>query len=402
MKVLQINTTINSGSTGRIVEDIGKSILLAKNESYVAYSRKSMPSKSTKLSIGSKIDFYYHILQTRLFDLHGFGSKISTRYFIQEIEIINPDVIHLHNIHGYYLNIEILFDYLKKKKTPLVWTFHDCWAFTGHCTYFDSVNCKKWKTGCYSCPKTQMYPKSWFIDNSENNYIVKKDLFQEFEKLTIVTPSHWLKNVVKESFLNDYEISVIHNGIDLEVFKPRNSFYSKKINELKSKNIVLGVASIWDDRKGLKDFIRISSKLEISFQIVLIGCSKSQIKLLPKNILGISRTENTEELAAWYSAAKVFVNPTYQDNFPTTNIEALACGTPVVTYDTGGSGESINDATGIIVKKGDINELLTAIKKIVSYDSSAFKILCRQRAEQNYDRNDRYQDYLELYDNLII
>jgi len=401
MKILQINTILNSGSTGRIAEEIGNTILINGEDSYVAYSRSGLPSKSISVQIGDKQDFFMHVLHTRLFDNHGFSSKKSTNRFIEEIEVIDPDVIHLHNIHGYYLHIGLLVDFLKKKRIPIVWTFHDCWPFTGHCTYFDSVNCEKWRTGCFACPKTKKYPQSWFIDNSKNNYNAKKKLFQGFEKLQIVTPSQWLKKVVEDSFLKEYPISVINNGVDLDVFNPEIKVTSSQISALKNKKIILGVASIWDQRKGLQDFIQISGKLDLSFQIVLIGLSAKQIKSLPKNIIGISRTENTNELAAWYEAASVFLNPTYQDNFPTTNVEALACGTPLITYKTGGSPEAIDVNTGMVVEKGDKEGLLNAILELDQKDQNQVRGNCRDRAEELFDMNKRYQDYIDLYHKMI-
>jgi len=335
-------------------------------------------------------------------DRHGFASRKATKQLINKIEELKPDVINLHNIHGYYVNIEILFDYLKKINIPVVWTFHDCWPFTGHCSYFDSVACEKWKTHCQNCPKKSFYPKSLLIDNSFKNFSDKKQIFNQLDNLHIITPSNWLKNLVKQSFLSKFPVSCIHNGIDLSKFNPVENV-EKLIQKwnLKDKIIVLGVASIWDRRKGLDDFISLSNKLSDTYQIILIGLTKKQIAQLPKNIIGIERTESIEELAEYYSLAKVFVNPTYQDNFPTTNIEALACGTPVVTYNTGGSPEAIDKETGIVVEKGNVNDLKTAIERVTSAKTEYYdKEKCRKRAEKHFDKNERYQDYLQLFKTL--
>lgn len=403
MRVLQINATVNSGSTGRIAEDIGLVLMNNGHESYIAFGRGNQPSKSNKIKIGNQWDANWHGVVSLLLDRHGFASKKATRKLINKIEELKPDVINLHNIHGYYVNIEILFDYLKKINIPVVWTFHDCWPFTGHCSYFDSVACEKWKTHCQNCPKKSFYPKSLLIDNSFKNFSDKKQIFNQLGNLHIITPSNWLKNLVKQSFLSKFPVSCIHNGIDLSKFSPIENV-EKLIQKwnLKDKIIVLGVASIWDRRKGLDDFISLSNKLSDTYQIILIGLTKKQKAQLPKNIIGIERTESIEELAEYYSLANVFVNPTYQDNFPTTNIEALACGTPVVTYNTGGSPEAIDKETGIVVEKGNVDELRDAIERVTSAKTEYYeKEKCRKRAEKHFDKNERYQDYLELFKTLV-
>ncbi|SHI61078.1 glycosyltransferase family 4 protein [Flavobacterium haoranii] len=403
MRVLQINATVNSGSTGRIAEDIGLVLINVGHESYIAYGRGNQPSNSNKIKIGNQWDVNWHGVVSLLLDRHGFASRKATKQLINKIEELKPDVINLHNIHGYYVNIEILFDYLKKINIPVVWTFHDCWPFTGHCTHFDSVGCEKWKTQCEKCPKTKLYPKSIELDNSFKNYNDKKQIFNQLDNLHIITPSNWLKSLVKQSFLSKFPVSCIHNGIDLSKFSPVENV-EKLIQKwnLKDKIIVLGVANVWQLSKGLSDFVKLAEVLSDAYQVVLIGLTKKQIAQLPKNIIGIERTESIEELAEYYSLAKVFVNPTYQDNFPTTNIEALACGTPVVTYNTGGSPEAIDKETGIVVEKGNVNDLKTAIERVTSAKTEYYdKEKCRQRAEKHFDKNDRYQDYLQLFKTLV-
>jgi glycosyltransferase involved in cell wall biosynthesis len=361
-------------------------------ESSIAFGRTARPSTSEKIRVGNKLDFYSHIIQTRLFDNHGFASKSATTDLIQKIKDYKPDVIGLHNLHGYYLHVGVLFEFLKEYACPVVWTFHDCWPFTGHCTYFDSVACEKWKTECFNCPKTSYYPKSIFLDQSKRNFNDKKILFNSLTNLTIVTPSNWLANHVKNSFLSGQNVQVIHNGTDLNTFKP---------NDTKQDKLILGVASTWDKRKGLQDFIRLRQALPGDFSMVLIGLSKSQIGELPSGITGLERTESVEELASWYSKAQYFVNPTYQDNFPTTNIEALACGTPVITYNTGGSPEAIDEDTGVIVDKGDILGLERAIHELGLKDQKDLSVKCRERAEKYFNKDERYAEYLTLYQKLI-
>jgi putative colanic acid biosynthesis glycosyltransferase len=401
MKILQINTTVNSGSTGRIAEDIGRVLIANEHESYIAFGRGDHESLSKKIKIGTKQDVNWHGVLTLLTDRHGFGSVKATKQLIAEIDAVKPDVIGLHNIHGYYVNIELLFNYITNKNIPVIWTFHDCWPFTGHCTFFDSVGCEKWKTQCEKCPKTKMYPKSIGLDNSFKNYNDKKRIFNQVQNLQIVTPSHWLKELVKESFLK-HPVVCIHNGIDLSQFRPAaDTDHLRAKLYLQNKKIVLGVASIWDERKGLADFVKLADLLSEDHQIVLIGLTQKQLDVLPKNMIGIKRTESISELVAYYSMANVFVNPTYQDNFPTTNIEALACGTPVITYDTGGSPEAIDANTGEIVQKGDMLSLKQAIEKWCVNNSVDASNKCRIRAEKFFNKEDRYKEYLTIYEQIL-
>lgn len=371
-------------------------MLLANgHESSIAFGRRGNPSKSKEIQVGDKLDFYQHGLLSLLLDKHGLGSKGATISLIKSIRTTVPDIIHLHNIHGYYLNYPVLFRGVRELGIPVVWTFHDAWAFTGHCSYFDSVNCLKWQTECNACPKKKAYPKSIFIDNSKSNFNLKKKTFTSHPKLNIVTPSNWLAENTRHSFLKSFPISVIHNGIDLEVFKVDQSITETE------KKIVLGVASIWDERKGLKDFIKLSELLDDSYQIVLIGLNEHQLTEIPKKIKGISRTESLAELVKWYNKAHCFVNPTYQDNFPTTNIEALGCGTPVITYQTGGSPEAVDYKTGKIVQKGSVKGIASAIAEIGNADEVDYRIACRKRAEQLFDKKDRFKDYINLYEDIL-
>jgi putative colanic acid biosynthesis glycosyltransferase len=401
LKVLQINTIVNSGSTGRIAEGIGKLLIAQGHESYVAFGRGNRPSASKLIRIGNLGDVRLHVIKTRLFDRHAFGSEKATKKLVQKIEEIRPDVIHLHNLHGYYLNIEVLFNYLQKSKIPVVWTLHDCWSFTGHCSYFDYVNCFRWQTGCYSCPNKKAYPASWFLDKSKSNYKRKKILFNSVPWISIVAPSQWLVDHVSKSFLGGYSISLIRNGIDLNIFYPRTTGKIKERFGIGKRFMILGVASIWDRRKGLDDFIHLNKMIGNDSVIVLVGLSHKQLKSLPEGIIGIARTENIDELAEFYSAADVFVNPTWVDNCPITNSESLACGTPVITYRTGGSPESINESSGFVVPKGDIHSLYTAAMDIKSKGKSYFSEACIARALKLYNKDIKYQEYIDLYNSLL-
>ncbi|MCA0150377.1 glycosyltransferase [Rossellomorea vietnamensis] len=397
MRVLQINSVCGIGSTGRIATDIHAVLKEQDYQSYIAYGRDTPMNCDKAIRIGTKLDNYLHVAKTRILDMHGFGSKKATKDFIERIKKINPDVIHLHNIHGYFINIEILFEYLKEANLPVVWTLHDCWAFTAHCAYFEYSGCDCWKLeGENKCIQKRSYPGSLLVNNSKNNFKRKKKAFTGVENLIIITPSEWLANLVKKSFLREYPVEVINNGIDLNVFKPTGSHFRKN-NKLENKFIILGVASTWDKRKGLNYFIELSNSIKNDEVIVLVGLSEKQKDNLPKNIIGITRTNNVKELVEIYSSADVFVNPTIEDNFPTTNLEALASGTPVITFDTGGSAESLDEHCGFKVEKGNTNELLLKIKKIKENNKAAYKIPCVNRARNLYDKTDRFKEYVNLY-----
>ncbi len=342
MKVLQINSVCGIRSTGRICTDIAEVLMKNGDESFILYGRETAPQKYKSISkkITTNKEVKFHALFSRIFDKAGFYSKRATKRFIKEIELYNPDIIHLHNLHGYYLDVELLFNYLKKCGKPIVWTLHDCWAFTGHCSHFSFVNCNKWKAGCFNCAQKKQYPTSLIFDNSKKNYKKKKDSFTGVKNLTIVTPSTWLKGEVEKSFLGEYNVEVINNEIDLNVFKPTPSDFREQ-NGLLNKKIILGVASAWSQRKGLQDFVELSKIISEKCKIVLVGLTEKQKKALPKEILAIIRTNSAKELAEIYTSANVFFNPTYEDTYPTVNLEAQACNTPVVTYNTGGSVESV-------------------------------------------------------------
>lgn len=402
MKILQIDSTYNAAPTGRYAAGIGEFLITNGHISYMAYGRSAKAATSIPIKIGSKTSILCHVIQTRLLDRHGFASRKATRDFIKRIGDINPDLIHLHNIHGYFININLLFEYLAAAAKPVVWTLHDCWSFTGHCSYFDNYACEKWKTECFACPAKKSYPSSWVVDNSRSNYNRKKALFTSLDQLIIVTPSLWLAGQVGKSFLNKYPIKVINVGIDLDRFFPVGGDDIRGKYNIKGKHIVLGVASVWSKRKGLDDFIKLHSLLSNDTEIVLVGLSTRQISELPKGICGISRTDNLNDLVALYSIADVFINPTYMDNFPATNLEALACGTPVITYNTGGSPESISETTGFIIKKGDILALRDAISFIISKGKGYYTSECRLRAVNLYDRNTRSMDYLDLYNSFLV
>ena len=363
MKLLEINVCSGCKSTGRIASDIAKEFIAkGDNDAVIAYGRGYVDSGIKTYKICSQNEVRFDALKTRVFDNAGFNNKKATERFIDWVRTYDPDIIHLHNIHGYYINVEVLFNYLRTCNKKIIWTLHDCWAFTGHCAHFDYIGCEKWKDKCYDCPQKKEYPASWVFDSSTVNYERKKALFTGIPNMLIVTPSRWLIELVEESFLNEYPKYLIHNGIDLEAFHNTPSDLRERYG-LNDKRIILGVASKWSARKGLDDFIKLSDLILEEFQIVLIGLNEKQIQKCPPNVLGIRGTNSRKELTAWYSTADVFVNATYEDNYPTVNLEAQACGTPVITYQTGGSVESVPE--DYVVEQGDVQGLYEKIKFVV-------------------------------------
>lgn len=387
MKILQINSVCGVGSTGKICQDLYWELKKLGHDCKIAWGRckgGDVPDEDT-IQIGRPIDYCWHALSTRIFDNTGFCSKRATDRFINKINAYDPDVIHLHNIHGYYINISVLFDYLRKSGKKIIWTLHDCWSFTGHCTHMDFIGCNKWKTQCCNCPQKKDYPKSYLFDRSRTNYNEKKKLFTGICDLHIVTPSYWLAGLVKESFLKDYPVSVIHNGIDTNVFKPMTSNIRSEYH-LEDKKIVLSVANQWNKRKGYDDLLKLSNRLNDNYILVIIGVTEEQkrrIKAL-NNIVGIVRTENQKELAEWYSAADIFINLTYEDNYPTVNLEAQSCGTPVLTYRTGGSIESVPDNN--IIEQAD----LETVQRLIERKSFTVKRI-------NFNKTVMMEKYIELF-----
>lgn len=391
-KLLQINTNVGYNATGRIANDLGQLAIDAGWESYIAYGRDikcKATSTSQLIKIGSQMQSRLHAINTRFTDRHCLGSTAATQHLIEKIRKIRPDVIHLHNIHGYYLNIEVLFNFLASTTTPVVWTMHDVWPITGHCAFFN--NCNRWKTHCHHCPMKREYPASFFADRSYENYELKKQLFTSVPNMQIVVVSKWMKSVVEQSFLGKYPVSVIYNGLDCTDVPPMQ----------KLPRTVLGAASVWYNLKGLDDFAELRHALPDDVSIVLAGMSAAQRRRMPAGIECRGRVNSHAELFQLYSQATVFVNPSYSESLSITNLEAQACGTPVVAYDSGGMPETIADACGLIVPKGDIQALADAIMRVVNHpeDFSAEKM--RLNIIRNFSKKDYYLKYLMLYNSLI-
>ena len=395
MRVLQINSVYGVGSTGRIVEDIEDVLTRSGHECFVAYGMGRGTDDRRHHRMQSRNAVRLSVAQTRLFGRHGFYNRGATKRLLSWIADVDPDVVHLHNVHGHYINLELLFGYLASAKKPVVWTLHDCWPFTGHCAYADYLGCSKWVEGCHRCEQRHEYPGSWFLDRSTRNYRDKKALFNSIETLTIVTPSGWLAGLVGQSFLGGYPVRVVPNGINLHVFKPTVSSFRCE-HGLEDRFVILGVAPGFSERKGFKYFVDLAAALTEDETIVLVGASGRQLASLPSSVIGVPRTDSASQLAGVYSAADVLLNPTLEDNFPTVNIEALACGTPVITFNTGGSAEAVDSRTGVVVERGSLNGLREAIRQVELLGRGHFQRACLERAGRLYDRDHTYGVYVEL------
>lgn len=416
--LLQINPVLRTNtSTGRIMKEIGELAMENGWESYVAYSGGRdglLHTTSIPVPVGDRLSVAWHGIQTRLFDRHGLSSTRATKEFVKRIEEIGPDIVHIHNIHGYFLDYRILFDYLGHSGIHVVWTVHDCWLYTGHCYYYSKARCDRWKTGCGHCPQQRKFPASWLVDRSARNWEDKKKAFTSMLKnrLTIVPVSDWIRREMAESFLKDCDYQTIHNGIDIETFspKPQAEEEVRLRYGIGDRHIILGVASIWSDEKGLGDFIRLAAGLNDDEVIVLVGIDRKILdsrlaeegaQALGDRFITVKRTADTAQLAELYSAAAALVNPTWQDNYPTVNLEAIACGTPVITYRTGGSVEAVTEETGFIVEQGDIDGLIAAVRTVERLGKEHFAEKCRSRAVRNFRKEDRYAEYIELYQRLL-
>lgn len=393
--LLIINITCNQGSTGRISEQVG---LLMKEHGWnvcLAHgARRINPSQLDIYQFSTKKDEYLHYAKSLLLDGDGLGSHKATLRLVEYIKEFKPDIIQLHNLHGYFLNYRILFEYINSTNIPVVMTLHDCWSFTGHCVHPVIARCNRWMTECHHCPLKSKYPKTTLgLDGSKRNYKLKRKYLSQSPNLHLVAVSEWLARWVRQSMLRNLPLHIIQNGIDLNVFRP----YAKPVDGIFR---ILGVSNVWHKDKGLSDVKELRKiLLQDRYDITLVGLSEKQIKQLPPGIKGIMRTSNQEELARLYSESDILINPTYADTFPTVNLEAMACGTPVVTYKTGGSPESLNEKTGVVVECGDVKAMADAIIRLSSNPLSSND--CRNRAVQFYNKDQCFDGYVELYEDLI-
>lgn len=399
-KLVLINTVTNN-STGNIMHEIQRRAMELGYNTQAIIGRRKVYLDAPCIKFGNGVSFWIHVFLTTIFDRHGYGSKYHTARIVEYLQSLNPDIIHLHNIHGYYINIPLLFDYLcNEYEGKVIWTFHDCWPLTGHCAYYTFVNCDKWIKGCNNCPNKKQYPVSLIFDRSASNYVDKKTLFTNIKNLEIVVPSEWMKNQVKMSFLKEAHISVVSNGIDLNLFDYRRfsdayAAISDKYHIDDGKKIILGVASIWEKRKGLDTFTELSKVLSDEFQIVLIGLNRRQIRELPANVIGIERTENKDELVRFYSAAFVFINPSVEESFSLVTVEAMACGTPVIVLNTSAVGELVDCKSGIVLKEYAVSDYIDAINQIEndSYDREFIR-----NSVLKYSIDNMISGYMDIYD----
>lgn len=363
MKYLFINSVYGVRSTGKIIAEQCEKLQREGHICAVAYGRETIDDPAVRqIRIGKNADYMTHAFLSRLFDLHGLCSKSATRAFLKQMDVYQPDVIWLHNLHGYYINFEILFQWLKDHpEINVYWTLHDCWAFTGHCAYFTMAGCDQWKSGCSRCSQLHTYPKTCGFSHVKRNYRKKKKAFTGVENLELITPSKWLADLTRESFLSEYPVQVVHNSINREVFKPTVSGFRER-HHLEGFYLVLGVAVGWEETKGLPDMIKLREQLPDRYVMILVGATERQSAAFPSGMIGIGRTGDQKELAAIYTAADVFVNPTHQDNYPTVNLEASACGTPVITYNVGGSAESVPEEN--VVPENDVAAMAIRIMQI--------------------------------------
>lgn len=402
MRIVQINM-LHNGSTGKIMLNIADSARKQGHEVWTfspivhyMHSQMETPQIDGHEYFGNRQENMIHRIIDRLLSLNGMFSILGTKLLLKKLDRIKPDIIHLHNLHNLTIDLRSLFGYIKKNKIKTVWTLHDCWPLTGRCTHYELAKCEKWKTGCGNCPQIKEYPPA-YIDLTGLMWKLKRSWFTPIETMVITPPSQWLADQVRQSYLKNYPIKVIRNGIDLSIFKPTESDFRSKY-DCKNKKIILGVAFDWDKRKGLDVFIELGQRLPDDYQIVLVGADEKVEKQLPDCFIPIQRTQNQQELAGLYSVADVFVNPTRADTFPTVNIEALACGTPVVTFDVGGSSEMLNETCGVAVPCDDITAMENAIRMMVERKLCS-RAECIKQAEK-YNQSEKFAEYVRLYETL--
>ena len=394
MKIMQINTVYKQGSTGTIVASISKKCRNKGFDSIVIYGVGKQIREKGVYKIETLLGYYAHNIFSRFFCSQGEHSYAATLKLLWKIKSFHPDIIHIHNLHGNYINYKLLFRLIKKLEIKIVWTFHDCWPFTGKCTHFDFVNCMKWKQQCESCIQLKEYPKSFFLDSSRRSYLRKKKVFSSHNSLVVVTPSEWLEDKAKKSFFNKYEILTINNGVDLSIFRPMQSNLKSTLG-IEDKFVILSIVDNFSGRKGGEFILELSKIIDDRMRILVVGVSK--IIDVSNNIIFHKKIIDKSEMAKIYSLADVFVNPTLEDTFPTVNIESISCGTPVVTFPTGGSPEIIDERTGIVTKECNADNIYNAILEICKNGKETYTLNCRKRAELLYDKEKKYNKYIELY-----
>lgn len=400
--LLQFNVYANCASTGRLAEDLGDVALSAGWKSYIAFGREFRHSHSELIRIGTKWDVYAHVLKTRLFDRHGFGSKRATEKLIKQIDEIKPDVIQFQNVHGYYLNLPVILSYIAEKDIPLIWSLHDCWSMTGHCAHFALERCEKWKEGCHHCPLLKDYPNSWGWDSSRRNYQEKKALIEAIPRLTIVSGSEWLADIARQSYFKNRDIRVIPDGIDTDIYSPKEDADElRKQHGLEEKFVILASGTAWPPYKGLADYVKLRETLSDEYVIVIVGMQQKEVDALPKSLIGIPRTKTPQELARWYSAADCVMSLSRLESFGLTPVEGFSCGTPAIVYNCTSTPELITPETGFVAEPGNIEDVKAKVVKMREIGKVHYTKRCREIALEKYDRNVCFRQYLELYNELI-
>lgn len=400
--LVQFNPVANWGSTGRLTEDIGDVAMAAGWESYIAFGRQFNPSKSHLLRVGGKVSVITHTLHTRLFDRQGFGSYFATKQLLKKLDDLKPDVFQFHNLHGNFLNLPLVLRYASQKDIPIVWSLHDCWSMTGHCAHFVKIGCDRWKTGCFKCPLKSEYPNSWLFDSSRKNYREKKKLIETVPHITIVSGSEWLANIASQSYFKGRDIHVIPDGIDTNVYQPRqNNDALRKRFGLESKFVILATGTGWGEDKGLSDYGKLRKILSDDYAIVLVGMSQAWLSKVPEGVIGLPRTKTPEELSEYYSMADCVMSLSRMESFGLTPVEGYACGTPAIVYDTTALPELITPETGFVAKFLDVEDVKEKVVALRKIGKEYYKIRCREIALAKYDRNVCYNEYLKLYYSML-
>lgn len=411
MRVLQINTVCGYGSTGRNVTELAQALVEQGDECHIAYGQGTT-SYANSYKIGTRLENHLHNIQSRLFGKQGYYTRRGTRRLIQYIQTLQPDIIHLGNLHGNYLNLRILFEYLADSQIPVVWTLHDCWAFTGKCSHYTSAKCGKWKTACGKCPIFRQYPPSHFFDRSSLLHADKKRWFTAVENMTIVPVSHWLAGEVSQSFLGKYPVIPIHNWIDLTVFKlgtPQMARATrKKYGIPEDAFVVLGVSAGWNDRKHsqtaskLIDFRALQARLSEhdDIQLVLVGSFKDPDRI-PAGAISIPYVDDIRELAAIYAMADVYVHLSMEDTFGKVIAEAMACGTPAIVYNSTGCPEVVGEGCGFTVEKRNIENVYQAILRVKYKEKNSFSLRCVEFSKERFSLQEQTKCYNNLYNKIV-
>lgn len=400
--LVQFNPVANWGSTGRLAEDIGDVTMAAGWVSYIAYGRQFNPSSSYLLPVGGRLSVITHTLKTRLFDRQGFGSYFATKRLLKIFDEIKPDLFQFHNVHGNFLNLPLVLKYAAERDIPIVWSLHDCWSMTGHCSHFIGIGCEKWKTECHHCPLKSQYPNSWLLDSSRRNFQEKKKLIEAVPRITIVSGSKWLAEIARQSYFSNRTISVIPDGIDTDIYRPRsNGAELRQKLGIKDKFVILAAGTGWGEAKGFYDYGKLRSMLSNDYAIVLVGMNQEWLEKVPEGVIGLPRTKTPIELSEYYSMADCVMSLSRMESFGLTPVEGFACGTPAIVYDNTALPELITPETGFVAKSLDVSDVKDKVETLRRIGKDHFTNHCREIALAKYDRNVCYNDYLRIYHSMI-